>query len=229
MGNKASRGIESFRDGESYHGGVTIKAVLRFSRTQLTRKLDRLPLPLCVIFAAACAERLLPGYIIFSDLTGQGDPDAIKRALARLWEDVGGSPMTEDEVRANISTCMDLIPPDDDVSLGAESDYAENASAAVVYALTCLQKGDSQQAAWSADQAYEALGHFVINRDNVNLNALGALSRIVANPLIQAELARQYRDLDELLGAVDGDVRQTAAKFRQRAQAEAKIFFGAPS
>lgn len=203
--------------------------VLQFSRTQLTRKLARLPLPLCVIFAAACAERLLPGYITFSNRTGQGDSTAIMRALARLWEDVGGRPMTADEVQANISTCMNLIPPDDDVSLGEESDYAENASAAVVYALTCLQKSNAEYGAWSADQAYEALGQFVTNRDNVDLNAQGSLRRILANPLIQAELVRQRRDVNELLRAADEDVRRVAARFRARAKTESKIFFGMPS
>ncbi len=82
---------------------------------------------------------------------------------------------------------------------------------------------------YSAEQAYEALDHFVINRDNVNLNALGAERRIVADPLIQAELARQIRDIDELLGAADEDVKQVAARFRDRAKAEGRIFFGVPS
>jgi hypothetical protein len=78
--------------------------VLEFSRTQLTKKLERLPPLLRVVFAAACAERLLPTYITFSDLREQGDPEAITRALARLWEDVDGSRMKESEVQASIST-----------------------------------------------------------------------------------------------------------------------------
>jgi hypothetical protein len=55
--------------------------------------------------------------------------------------------------------------------------------------------------------------------------------RILAHPLIQAELARQRRDIDELLAAAtaDADVRQTAERFRARAKAEAGSVFGVPS
>jgi hypothetical protein len=43
---------------------------------------------------------------------------------------------------------------------------------------------------------------------------------------VQAELTRQRRDLDELLAARVGDVREVAARLRDRAKAEAGIFFG---
>ena len=51
----------------------------------------------------------------------------------------------------------------------------------------------------------------------------------LADPLVQAELARQLRDLDELFRAADEDVQQVAARFHDRAKAEGKIFFGVPS
>ncbi len=203
--------------------------LIQLSRNQLTRKLDRLPPLLRLVFSAACAERLLPGYILFYDLTRQGDPEAITRTLARLWEDIAGDPMPDNEVQENISTCIALIPPDDDASLNTETAYAEDACVAVIYALTCRQGGGSQEAMWSAERATSSLDYFVINRDNVDLNALGAEGRILADPLVQAELARQLRDLDELFRAADEDVQQVAARFHDRAKAEGKIFFGVPS
>ena len=202
---------------------------LRFSRVQLSNKLEQLPLPLGLIFAASCAERLLPAYITFSELAEHGEPETLMSILARLWRNIGGERMTESEVQASLDSCTELIPSDDNESLDVEPAYAENASAALAYALTSLQKCDSREAMWSAEQAYEALDHFVVNRDNVNLNALGAEGRILADPLIQAELARQLRDIDELLGAADEDVKQVAARFRDRAKAEGMIFFGTPS
>lgn len=202
---------------------------LRFSRAQLSSKLEQLPLPLGLIFAASCAERLLPAYITFSELAEQGEPETLTSILARLWRDIRGERMTESEIQASIDTCMELIPSDDDESLDVEPAYAENASAALAYALTSLQKCDSREAMWSAEQVYEALDHFVVNRDNVNLNALGAEGRIIGDPLIQAELARQLRDIDELLCAGDEDVKQVATRFRDRARAESKVLFGVPS
>lgn len=203
--------------------------ILQFNRTDLIKKLDRLPMSRRLIFAATCAERLLPTYFTAWDLTGKGDPEMLVRSLVRLWDDIAGEPMTESEVQANISSCTNLIPYDYHEPWFVEQATAEDASVALVYALTCRQSGDSQDAMWSAERAYNALDHFVINRDNVNLNALGAERRILADPLLQAELARQHRDIDELLGAASENVKQVAAKFRERAKAEAKIFFGASS
>ena len=202
---------------------------LRFSKVQLARKLDRLPPTLRAVFAAACAERLLPAYLTFADLAGQGEPETLTRVFTRLWEDIAGDAMPESEIQSNIRTCTDLIPPDDDESLDVETAYAEDADVALICALKCRKEGDSQEAIWAAKRAADSLDHFVFNRDNVNLNAPGALERTLADPLIQAELARQRRDLDELLRAADEDVRQVAARFRDRAKAESKIFFGVPS
>lgn len=206
-----------------------MKTVLRFSKTQLTTKLDRLPLPSRLIFAATCAERSLPAYVTASHLTGKGDAKTLAGLLARLWEDVVADPMTETELQSNISICMKLIPQDYHEPWLIEQAAAEDASIAVVYALKCRQSGNSQDATWAAEHAYNVLDQLVIDRENVDLNALEAESRLLAHPLIQAELARQLRDIDELLGAAGEDVKQVAAKFRDRAKAEAKIFFGAPS
>jgi hypothetical protein len=205
--------------------------ILEFSRAQLTKKLDQLPRSLRVTFAATCAERLLPAYLNFSDMTERAEPETLTRILTRLWDDIAGNLMEESELQKNISTCMSLIPPDDDMTLPIESDYAENAVLAVIYALTCRQGGNSQEAMSSAEQVYNALDHFLINRENIVLRRRESVRRILAHPLIQAELARQRRDIEELLGAAeaDADVRQTAERFQERAKAESGIVFGVPS
>jgi uncharacterized protein YjaG (DUF416 family) len=203
--------------------------VLKFSRYQLTRKLNRLPSMLRVVFSAACAERLLPAYITFSSLAGQGEPETLTRILARLWEDIAGDPMTGGEIQSNVGTCMGLIPPGDDEALHVETAYAEDASVAVVYALTCRQSGNSEEAMWSAQRACSAIEHFTTSREKFVPKPVSDPSRVYAHPLIQAELARQRRDLDELLRVADEDVREIAARFRDRAKAESKIFFGVPS
>ena len=201
----------------------------RFDQAQLTSELDQLPLSLRVIFAASCAERLLPAYIASSGLTGNGDPELLTRILMRLWEDIAGERMTESELQSSVSISMDLIPQDYHEPWFVEQASAEDASAAVFYALSCRQNGNSQEAMWSAQRACSAVDHFVTNRENIDLKPPGAVNQALEHPLIQAELARQRRDLDELLRVVDEDVRQIAARFRDRAKAESKGFFGAPS
>lgn len=203
--------------------------ILQYDEQQLMEKLERLPRPLRVVFAAACAERLLPAYINFSARTGRGDSVAFKSILTRLWDDLGGHPMTDVEVETKINTCMTLIPGEDEEPWVMEQASAEDAGAALAYALTCRQNGKSHEAAWAGRRAYEALDHFVINSENIDTSIPGGEERVLAHPLVQAEFARQRRDLDELRDTGDEDVRQVGAQLRDRARAEATTFFGAPS
>jgi hypothetical protein len=99
----------------------------------------------------------------------------------------------------------------------------------VAYALRCRQNGQSQEAAWAARRAYEALDHFVINREKIDVNKPGAEARVLGHAAVQTELARQRRDLDELLGGDAKAVQQAAARLRDRAQKESALFFGAVS
>ncbi len=61
-----------------------------------------------------------------------------------------------------------------------------------------LSTSDAQEAGWAARQVYEALDLWVTTRDNIDVDAVGADDRIVAHPLIQAELSRQRREIEEL-------------------------------
>jgi len=136
--------------------------------------------------------------------------------------------MTDGEVQANIDTCMGLIPQEDEGPWVTEQAAAEDAGAALAYALRCRQSGRGQEAAWAARRAYEALDHHVINRDDVDMNVPGAEARVLADPLVQVEFRRQRQDLDVALAADDADVPDMAARLRDRATTEGAFFFGAP-
>jgi uncharacterized protein YjaG (DUF416 family) len=202
-----------------------MSAHLRFEEAQLVRMLDRLPGDLRVVFAAACAERLLPAYAIFSGRAGRGDFAALRHSLTLLWEDLDGNRLSDDEVQANIDACMDLIPQEDDGPWMPEQAAAEDAGAAVAYALRCRLRSQGQEAAWAARRAYEALDHFVVNRENIDTSQPDAEARVLGHFAVQAELARQHRDLDELLGVDPKAMRLAAARLRRRAQTEGALFF----
>lgn len=72
---------------------------------------------------------------------------------------------------------------------------------------------------WAASRAYEALDDYVITNENIDSAAPGAESEILSHRLVQAELARQSRDLDELR-----EGRITINQLRDRAKAEATEF-----
>ena len=213
-------------------GGVA--GLLEFSEPGLVENLERLAPELRVVFAAACAERLLPAYGAFSTKTGRGEPTELRTILSRLWDDLTGNRMTDDEVKAKIDACMKLIPREDEVQWVPEQGPGEDAVAAAAYAFRCRQNWLSQEAAWSARCAYEALDNYVSISENIdwsgpdpNATAL-ALERILAHPVVQAELARQRRDLEELVIVGAGEMQHLVGRFRDRAKAESRIYFGGP-
>jgi len=199
--------------------------VLRFDEPSLVLDLERLQPSFRAVFAAAVAERMLPGYLTFSHRTERGDPTALSSILEHLWRDIEGQPTSERQGEENIALAMNLMPREEEGSWAPEQAWAEDTVSAVAYSLRCKQNGRAQEAAWAARRAYEALDHFVITTEAININEPGAEEKILSNPLIQAELSRQQRDLDELQSANSRDVSQVASQMRERAKAESEIFF----
>jgi uncharacterized protein YjaG (DUF416 family) len=178
-----------------------------------------------VVFAAACAERLLPAYISFSHRTGRGDPTTLTAILERLWLDAQGDRMDTRQVQENVDLSMGLIAQEYTVSWISEQAWAEDAAAAVVYALRCRLNGQAQEAAWAARRAYEALDHFVIAREGIDTSKAGAEAQVLSHPVVQAELLRQQRDLGELLAADQQDLVRVAQRAHQRAKVESETVF----
>ena len=202
-------------------------ATLRFDEPELIARLDSLPREHRAAFAAACAERLFPAYVRFSREARQAAPETLRTALNLLWDDLMGVPQPEQEVRASARTCLALVPSEEDEPSDAQP-YAEDAATALGYALEARVSTGSQEAMWSARRAYETLDRFVMFDDS-GVVVTANERRLLEHPLVQAELARQHRDLDELLTAKDRDVREVSARLRDRAKEEAGIFFGSAS
>ncbi len=193
--------------------------MLRFNEIELLQKIERLPKQLRVAFAAACAQRMMIAYAKFSTLTGRGNPEALSKILSRLWNDLAENVMSVVEIDKAIGTCMDFIPKDEDSPGVMEEFAAEGATSALAYAFRCRRSGAAQEAAWAAQCAYNALDQYAISDENLDLNAAGAEDHVLSDPLIQAELARQKRDLDELLHKA-----VTLEELQRRSEKEATEF-----
>ncbi len=200
-------------------------ATLHFNEQWLIKKLNELSPLLRVLFAAIAAERLSPAYLNYSRLTGRGDPAALSAALERLWRDIEGERMDGEEVQENLEQVMKLLARQNDNSWIPEQARAEDAAAAVAYALRCRENGQSTELAWAARRAYEAVDHFVIAKTGVDISRPGANEAVLSSSLVQAELVRQQRDLNELLARYRDDVVGLAQSMRARALAESKIIF----
>jgi len=194
--------------------------ILRFNDESLKKELDRIAVPLRVVFAAAVAERLLPAYVSFSQKTGRGNPHLLTEILDRLWRDIDGIKMSPEELQQNIDLSMELIPQEDEKPWIPDQAWAEDAAVAVVYSLCTRQNGKSQDAVWAARRAYDALDHFVTTQEDIDPSTVGAEERILSNPLIQQEFMRQQRDLRELVAVERQDESALAQKIHLRAKAE---------
>jgi len=179
---------------------MTIMTPLSFNEAELVGRIEQLPRGLRAAFGAACAQRLRTAYAAYCARTGRGDLRAIDAILLRLWSDLTASTMSDAEVAEQIEACMELIPREDDGPWVTEQAAAEDAASALAYSLRCRLSGHAQEAGWAARCVYDAIDHYVINHEGIDTNVAGAEARILASPLVQAEFARQSRDIDELLG-----------------------------
>jgi uncharacterized protein YjaG (DUF416 family) len=201
---------------------------VHYDEQKLIEMLSTLPQRLRVVFAALCAERLLPSYTKFCEQTGRGGAQELTLILQQLWEDLESEKMGAEEIQAKLDVCMSLIPLQDEGWLGEQQAYAEDAAAALAYALRTKKSGDPQEAAWAARRAYESIDHYVIHHECIGINEPGGEGRILSHPLVQAELLRQQRDLEDIF-RLERRVERTLTlgSLRARAQADAAQFFNA--
>jgi len=201
----------------------------RFDESRVIARLERLSVPLRVAFAAACAERQMPAYRMFESQNGCEAPNALERALEDVWMDPG-QVRDREWSEHRIEELMALIPQEEGFQQPWTQDTtnAQNAGMSAIYALRAKLAGDPQEAAWAARIAYEALDNFVINSESINTNNSDGELRVLSHPLVQAELTRQQRDLDELHAARQAPA-ELIVRLRDRAKAEAATFFGSSS
>lgn len=176
-----------------------------------------------LIFALLCASRLLPAYRRFYETTGRGKPSVVEALAGRLWRLAGADETDESSLREAADECERLVPSEDEGWDEATQPYAEDAAAALAYAFRARLTGRAQEAAWAGRRAYEALDHHVRNllQDDDEAN-------ILSHPLVQAELARQRRDLTELAKLERSHAMDEAVLvLRMRAEAEADHVFTA--
>ena len=192
--------------------------LLNFDEINLAEKLTRLSPLLRAAFAAACAQKLAHAYSTYA-IRSNRDPEVLNHVFALLWNDLNGTTRSDDELESQIETAMALIPKEEDEWI-AEQAAADDAAAALAYALRCRRDGSVQDAVWAARRAYNALDDYIITQENIDTHIAGGEERILNHPLMQTELFRQARDLEELY---EGTI--TIEKLRQRSTSEAAEFF----
>jgi len=195
-----------------------------FDEAFLKRKLTSISLQRQVMFAVSCASRLFPTYATVAILTGHGNPTILQSALEYAWALSAGAPLESAVCEDHQSLVMHLIDKDHDDSGRLLPSCAEDAASAVAFALrTCLHDDPAQEAMWAARRVYECIDMFVGESRKIDTSRPGAEIDILSDPLIQTELSRQWRDIEELISSPILDQRSLARHFRERSLKEVAL------
>jgi hypothetical protein len=110
-----------------------------------------------------------------------------------------------------------LVSDEEDEPWVWESGYAQNAAASVAYAASTWMTDDPQEAAWAGRQVYEA-GDYGAQQSMTerDLNAPGALQRVLESSIVQAALEAIEADLLQ----VEREGRNGVDALRERASRE---------
>lgn len=191
--------------------------MLRYDEQSLVEALTRLPVTSRVMFAASCAERLMPLYRRYQDASDEPNPDQLGAALEAAWGAALGAIPT-DRLSAWQIVAEGLVPDEDDESWVDEYAYGQNGAAAVAYALRTALTGEPQEAAWAARQVYEA-ADFAAQQQlpGLDQNQPGAEDELLSTPVAQEALARLR---DDMLALELGDlpIDRVLALARERAR-----------
>lgn len=169
-----------------------------YDEARLGEQLEGLPRRLRVAFAAACAERLYRVYAPHEETAYYGEPGELSGLLRQLWHECESGELTSDWVERITMRVAEVIPHDDDVLCGLGHDWLNSFAYALVYALDTHRTGDARVAVWAAMKSYDTLSAVVAGRRGFDPYAPGAKELIRRDPLVQGEVARQRRDLEEL-------------------------------
>jgi hypothetical protein len=148
--------------------------------------------------------------------------------MKALWDSLEKDSFDADELRSDRDVCISLLPHPDAQFVDGE-EYLDEALGSLIYALSVQLTGDSQEAVWAAERAYDALDGHVVQQYNIDWNRTRDQSLIDSFPPIQTELRRQQVDLAELRSAAENRGSETAviAHIRRRAEADSATFLGA--
>lgn len=169
-----------------------------------------------VYFAAACANRLALAFASHSTVVSH--KALFEKGLATLW--AGGH--DPQECTRLSEAVLELMPPETESHL--TSALAEDAVAALTYALQCAADPSVDHAKWAAMRAKDAAVELARHplHDQVRLTRGGQTPPEMAHKLVIDELCHQSQDLELL--EEEGELSQKATALRARALARVDAF-----
>jgi hypothetical protein len=189
-------------------------AAFSYDEIEIASRLAALPPSARALFACTCAERLMPTYSWFCDLTGSANFKSLREILNAAWHDDIPDPS------AKATETIALMPRDEEEGKFLVSAVAQNAVACVAYAIRARQRDEEQASVWAARQLYNSADTVVqqgsaIQRyiENIDLEApVQLMLRGIYTALNEVAIASRedlFADAQEdgkaFLGYINGD------------------------
>ena len=186
-----------------------------FDEPDLISRLAKLPEPLRLAFAAACASRMARVYQACQDHLGLGVPAIVADALGCVWDFALGGPAAD---WADAEKDLVALIPDEATASGPAHFIMDDALASTVCAMRTATAFDPSDAVRSARRAYEAADLFAQQGVTAAIFDIDVERALLGNSTVQTELARQARDLGELEAASGDPVYAAIKATRLRAE-----------
>lgn len=179
--------------------------------TGFKARLGRLGKRQRLAFMAALCERLLPNYMLYAQMTGQGDPHGLRVVLDLVWESLLVREARIDFAR-QAEKLAELEPPADDDSFGARR--AVESVVALSALLDALQ-GDAEEAPQEVSQvSRNGVQAFIemtegSDEDDAERNA----ERIRQHPLMDDEFDFQLAVLEQVEDELGREALKSLRRF----------------
>lgn len=174
-----------------------------------------------VAFAASCAEKLLPEYLVFHRFERDGHPEALRKSLDLTWNYAKEGPRVP--LKADRQALIEISPEIERYSGHLYVTLAENAVGAIVNCIDCMQ-GDADYRL-GARNARLCLDSVVLYLQVVNDPIPGVHehdhdfdSWLLTTPMYKHEVSLQLSQLDSLRQAGTEGVVNVIEKLKSESQ-----------
>lgn len=183
-----------------------------FSRDRLQRSLSDLVPWKQVAFMLSCCERMLPTYEAFQREAGWGNAQALRSALDKAWQVLGGE--NPSNLNTAVQDCDDATPDTEDFDSQHVSS-ALNAATSTAELVEVLQAFDQSKIVQAARAEIDSIDSYIHQVEHISPEDADREGRVLCHALMQDALRRQ-REAVELLHPLSDNPRKSIHLLRRQ-------------
>jgi len=167
--------------------------------------LDELPANAKVILAATCVQRHSEVYRAFARCSNLRRSADFGRILDSIWRDASSEQLSREQLAQMQERALKLVPGQ--ARTGVYDANAEMAALSLAYCVGTRISGKTSDLLYAARQAFVSIWTFLVNpigrTPQIDMTSPGAVAQFESHQLVQAEHARQERDLSDVRRMLD--------------------------